>query len=114
MLSSVLLEEMYHTLKDKKGYDEKRYESALRKKNRTMVNTLSVPNIVLESEVEINDACTEIGDAISENAEEEAALLFHGIWPVIKEYVIYNFYRDTDAGIKKPDITEIEAMTENR
>lgn len=112
VIASVLMEEMYYVLKGKREYDEKKYESALKKRNRTMTNMISVPDVTLAVEDEINDACREIWGAIAENNEAEAAALFLGIWPVIKEYVIHNLYRDTAAGIEKPDLTDVSVMTD--
>lgn len=112
VIASVLIEEMYHILKEERKYDEKKYEVALNKRNRTITNFTSVPDVTMEIEEQIKDATVEIWDAISSDDEEVAAVAFLVIWPVMKEYVVHNLYRDTATGIEKPDISDISEMTE--
>lgn len=111
MIASVLLEEMYHTLKGG-GHDEKRYEAALRKLNRTVTPMTTIANVRLTVEDEINESCDEISDSVMDGDEEGAAASFLVIWPKIKEYVIENLYRDTANGVEKPMLMEIAPMTE--
>lgn len=112
VIASVLIEEMYYVLRDKREYDEKKYESALKKRNRTILNTVSIPYATYDIDEEINDSCRKIWDAISDDDEEEAAVLFLEIWPTLKEYVVHNLYRDTHSGVEKPDIADISKATE--
>jgi tetratricopeptide (TPR) repeat protein len=112
LIASVLIEEMYHILKGEREYDEKKYEAALNKRNRTITNLTAVPDVTLKIEEQMKEAMVEIWDAISDDDEEEAAIAFLAIWPVMKEYVVYNLYRDASTGIEKPDISDISEMTE--
>jgi len=112
VIASVLVEEMYHILKGKREYDEKKYEAALKQRNRTLTNSTMIPDVALEIEEYINEATMEIRDAISDDDEEKAAVSFLAVWSVMKEYVIHNLYRDTTTGIEKPDISDISEMTE--
>ena len=112
VIASALTEEMYYVLKEERAYDEKKYESNLKKRSSAMTNEISVPNVSLAIEDEINDACREIWGAITDNDEAVAAAWFLAIWPVMKEYVIHNLYRDTEAGIEKPDLTDVSVMTD--
>lgn len=112
LIASVLTKEMYHIVKERREYDEKKYESALKKRNRTLTCNTSIPNMTLPVEDEINECCNGIWVAVSEDDNEKAASLFLAGWPVMKEYVIHNLYRDTPSGVVKPDITDISVMTE--
>jgi len=112
VIASVLVEEMYYMLKGEREYDEKKYEAALKQRNRTITNFTMIPDVTLEIEKYINEATMEIWDAISKDDEEKAAALFLDIWSVMKEYVVHNLYRDTTTGIEKPDILDISEMTE--
>jgi tetratricopeptide (TPR) repeat protein len=112
VIASVLIEEMYHILKGEREYDEMKYEVALNKRNRTITNLTTVPDVTLKIEEQIKEATVEIWDAISDDDEEGAAVAFLAIWPAMKEYVIHNLYRDTTTEIEKPDISDISEMTE--
>jgi uncharacterized protein YchJ len=112
VIASVLIEEMYHILKGEREYDEKKYEAALNKRNRTITNLTTVPDATMEIEEQIKETTVEIWDAISDDDEEEAAVAFLAIWYAMKEYVVHNLYRDTTTGIEKPDISDISEMTE--
>lgn len=111
MIASVLLEEIYHTIKGNQ-HDEKRYEAALRKFSRTVTPMTSIANISLDVEEEIKGVCDEISDSMMDGDEEDAAVSFLVIWPKIKEYVIDNLYRDTADGVEKPALPDVAPMTE--
>lgn len=114
VIASVLLEEMYYILRNGREYDEKRYEKALRKKVRTMMNPYGIPDIPLDLEAEINDICGAVLEAIENDDDEEAAVQFLTVWPKIVSYVKDNLYRDTKSGIEKPDLSYLQDMTEYR
>lgn len=112
VIASVLLEEIYDVARGTREYDEKKYEKALRKRNRTVRDVYMLPYGTIHADDEINDACEAVLDAIDAEREEEAAELFLDLWPTLKEYVVYNLYRETASGIEKPELEDIPEMTE--
>ena len=76
LIASVLIEEMYHILKEKREFDEKKYDLALNKRLRTIKNFTAIPDVLLEAEEQINEVTWHIWDAISDDNEEEAAVTF--------------------------------------
>lgn len=57
VIASVLVEELNEIVKDKRAFDEKKYEAALKKRNRTLIETRTIRDVTLAVEEEINDAC---------------------------------------------------------
>lgn len=112
LLAAAFLKETHRARNESQEYDEKRYEAALRKQNRGLRSNIIIHNITLDVETRINDACGKIWDALVDERDEEASALFLAIWPVMKEYVIHNLYRDTPSGVEKPDMLDVSSTTD--
>ncbi|MGB8454467.1 MAG: hypothetical protein WCD89_19320 [Anaerocolumna sp.] len=55
VIASVLIKEMHHILEGEREYNEKKYEAALNKRNRTITNLTIVPDVTLEIEEQITN-----------------------------------------------------------
>ncbi len=113
LLGNVLIEEIFEILKYHKAYSEPRYHSRIDDLLKEPFGEWKMPDIVTGREHTIAMHFSDYGDLLWENKEEEAAQLFLDTWPLVEKWINENYTRETDDGLERYTVEQVEQAIES-
>lgn len=114
-LATALINEIFEIMKYNKPHSEERYRSFVDEAVREKYDEGSVIDIETGREHTIADHLYDFEDLVmDENGADEAAAVFLKVWPMLKAYIDDNYTRETEDGLQRCTISEIDERTEFR
>ena len=113
-LSLALINEIFEILKKELPYSESRYRSFIEEAVNAPFDESSVLDIETGQEREISELLDEFENALFDNQHDKAADIFIKTWPLLKEYIDNNYTRETNSGLQRYSIWQIQEALDFR
>ena len=114
-LAMALLNEIFEILKYNKPHSEERYRLFVEEAVLEEFDEDSVNDLETGRERTISDLLYEFEELImEENASDEAADAFLKVWPKLKAYIDDNYTRETEDGLQRLTLGQIDERTDYR
>ena len=114
-LATALINEIYEIVKYNKPHSKERYRAFVEEAVLEEFDEDSVNDLETGRERTISDLLYEFEELImEENASDEAADAFLKVWPKLKAYIDDNYTRETEDGLQRLTLGQIDERTDYR
>ena len=113
-LALALLNELFEILKKGLPYSEPRYRGFIEEVVNAPFDEFSVSDIETGQERELSKLLDEFENVLFDNQHDKAADIFIKTWPLLKKYIDNNYTRETDSGLQRYSIWQIQEALDFR